>query len=177
MSLVDLYNRAISINGGAASISSPDENSREAALCRTWFTFIRDMVMGAAPWPSLKAYSRLARVGTRADSGWEPGGPAPAFLYSYAEPAEMLRPLHMQSYNRFAWSGRLIHSSEETPILFYLRRESDLSLWDDDLLIAITYALAAQIQIGHFNDGHVASCGLFAVVLSMAKATSIIRLA
>lgn len=147
MSLVSLYNHAISINGAAANIVSPDENSREAALCRTWFTFVRDMVMGAAPWPSLKSYSRLAMVASRSSVEWETGDPAPAFARSFAEPANMLRPRYLQSYNRFEWSNKLIHTDETQPILFFLRREEDISLWDQDLRIAVTYALAAQLSI------------------------------
>jgi len=147
VSLVDLFNRALGANGVSAGIVDPEENSREAALCRQWFPFVRDMVMGAAPWPSLKAYSRLALAKTKAGSAWGTSDPAPSFSYAFAQPLGMIRPRHLQSFGRFEWSGGLIHTSEPAPILFYTQKLEDISLWDQDLNTAITYALAAQIAV------------------------------
>lgn len=145
-SLVDVWNRALSAAGGEDGIADPAENSREAALCRQWYPFVRDMVQGAAPWPSVTTYARLPRLAERDQTAvWVPGDPTPAFRFSFGTPELMLRPYHLQSYARFHYLAKTISTDEEFPILYYLARVSDPALWDHDLEIAITHMLAAYI--------------------------------
>jgi hypothetical protein len=146
MSLVLLFNRALSAAGVDEGITRPDENSREAALCRTWYDIVRDTVMGAAPWPSLRSYARLALVNERDPAmPWVPGQASPANLNLYQPPSDMLRPYHLQSFAPFRYEGGRISTNEAAPILYYLRRVSDTQQWDIDLLLAVTHGLASYV--------------------------------
>lgn len=144
MALAALWNRALSAIGAEDSVSDPTENSREAATCRKWYPFVRDMIQGAAPWPSVTDYARLALVGT-ADDQWSSGDPTPGFIYRFAAPAGLLRPYYLNSFARFAYTRGHISCNEPAPILYYLRREEDLQMWDLDLEIAVTHMLAAYL--------------------------------
>lgn len=146
-SLVDIWNRALSAAGGEDGVADPNENSREAALCRQWYPFVRDMVQGAAPWPSVTSYARLARIAERQpEAPWQPADPTPAFRFSFAVPELLLRPYHLQSYARFQFLRRTISTDEEFPILYFLARVTDPAQWDHDLEIAITHTLAAYVS-------------------------------
>lgn len=148
--LVDIFNLALSACGSQASISDPDENSREAALCRLWYPETRDTIMASAPWPTVRRYARLARLQEREDD-WIAGNPSPEFRFSYAIPTNMLHPYRMDSWQRFdlgsVASGRIISSNEEQPILLYNTRVTDTALWESGLRTAVLYGLAVNLAI------------------------------
>lgn len=148
--LVNIFNLALSACGSQASVSDPDENSREAALCRLWYDQTRDTIMASAPWPSVRRYARLAQLREKGDL-WLAGDPSPQFRFSYAIPSDMLHPYRMESYQRFELSsvasGRIISSNEEQPILLYNIRVNDTALWESGLRTAIIYGLAVNLAI------------------------------
>jgi hypothetical protein len=148
--LVDVFNLALSACGSQASISDPDEQSREAALCRLWYPQTRDTIQASAPWPSVRRFARLARLKERTDL-WLANDPAPEFRFSYSVPSNMLHPYRMHSYERFDLSsvstGRIISSNEEQPILLYNARQDDPALWEAGLRTAMIYGLAVNLAI------------------------------
>jgi hypothetical protein len=148
--LVDVFNLALSACGSQASISDPDEQSREAALCRLWYPQTRDTIQAAAPWPSVRRHARLARLNEQGDL-WQSGDPTPEFRFSYAVPSDMLHPYRMASYERFDLGSvpgrRIISSNEEQPILLYNRRTEDPALWESGLRTAMIYGLAVNLAI------------------------------
>lgn len=145
-SKAELFSLALSACGSDFGVSDPEEQSREAALCRLWYPEVRDQLIAAAPWPSVRAYSRLALLTERDESAlWTPSAPAPHMRFAYSIPADLLHPYYLSTYERFEYLGRRISTNAEQPILFYNRREDDLSKWDQGLKDAIIHALASRI--------------------------------
>jgi len=145
-SLVNVYNLALSACGADTSISSPTERSREADLCQTWYPFIRDLAASGAPWPSVRAYARLALLTERdrADP-WLSSDPAPTWKYGYSKPENLLHPYHLATFDRFDFLQGQIMTDNKEPILHYNRREEDPSKWDHGYFTAVVHLLAARI--------------------------------
>ena len=59
-SVVDICNEAMDLLG-AATITSLDENSKEAKLCNRRFTTVRDQVLRSHPWNSAIRRATLAK--------------------------------------------------------------------------------------------------------------------
>ena len=153
---VSLFNLAIAAMGSrGAKVSSPDEASNEAEECRLWFEPARDQILRAAFWPSAKSYNRLALLDQRDDSiAWIPTNPEPGWQFVYGAPADMLYPRYLTTYERFTTGlaqitgGEVtaIHSSAEQPILVFTKRQTDISLWDAQLYMAIANTLSFYIS-------------------------------
>lgn len=154
MDEVSIYNLALSSIGTKAQVALPNEKSREAEICRLWFGPVRDRVLRAAPWPSTRAWARLALLKERnADASWVNDDPEPGFAYAYAVPNDMLAPRYLAGYTRFSLSSypgnRLaIMSNEPNALLTYTKRQEVVGLWDSGLQMAIVTALAAHIVMG-----------------------------
>lgn len=148
--LVDIYNRALSACGVEIGVTEPEENSREAALCRLWYTTVRNNVLASAPWPSVRKCARLARIATRDPSGiWLPGDPSPKYLYAYAPPSDMLHPYYLDTFGRFDYgivgANRALSCNEPAPLLYYNARMEDTSLWEEGLTLAVIHTLATYL--------------------------------
>lgn len=144
-SLTEVFNLALSACGSRALLTDSEENSREAALCRLWLPKTRDFVLQTAPWPCARAYSRLARTAERDTADWAGSVPTPARHYAYAAPADLLHPIHLQSFGRFEYLSGEIHCDEDAPILFYNRRVEDVGSWDPQFVEALIHTLASRI--------------------------------
>lgn len=147
---VNVYNLALNAVGETANISSPTENSRRAEVCRLWYSLVRDQVLEAAPWPEATTMGRLAQVKARGDDAWETGDPQPGYAYSYALPANCLRPQYLSDYAPFELTAsnenKELHCNSLQPILRYTFRQDDVAFWSNNLLMAIVYGLAAHIS-------------------------------
>lgn len=150
--LVTIWNQALSAAGGRGTVSSLDERSREADLCRLWYPTVRDMVLKAASWPSANKSVRLALLAERADgSEWAIGMPEPSYRFAYALPADMLAPRHLASFGRFTrhlvGATPALMCNEAGAILKYTFRQEEVTLWDAGLEAAMIYTLAATIAL------------------------------
>lgn len=150
---VTIYNMALNAVGTRSNVSIPQETSREAEICRRWFGTVRDQVLRAAPWPSCKAFARLALLKQRDEQiPWDLNDPEPGFLFAYASPSDMLGPRFLVNYERFTLSrypagGMAINCNMPEALLCYTRREENIALWDVQLQMAIVYGLAAYISM------------------------------
>lgn len=149
---VEIFNLALNACGVEIGVTSPDENSREAALCRLWYPQVRDNVLASAPWSSVRKQSRLARLKTRNMSEpWAAGDPTPDYLFAYAVPSDLLRPYHLHRYLRFSFGlvdgTRAISANEPDPILFYNARVTDSSQWESELRLAVIHTLATYLAL------------------------------
>lgn len=146
--LVDIFNMALGACGSSSTISDASERSREAAVCRLWYPLVRDNVQTAAPWPSVKAHQRLARL-SASDVPWTDTGAEPGYDFAYSCPSDMLIPYHLDSFQRFSYgvfgTTRVLSTSDEGPILTYNRRSEDVAMWDHPLIISTVYTLATHI--------------------------------
>lgn len=150
---VDIYNMACASIGADSNIATTDERSVEAEQCTIWYETVRDQVLGAAYWPSVRATARLALLATRDnDDSWVVGDPEPGWNYAYGRPADMLRPRYLTSYARFAQGIRgtntpAIMTDQAEALLIYTKRQTAVNVWDADLALAISFHLAAHIAL------------------------------
>jgi len=154
VSVVEIYNQALSAIGHTGAVSDVAENSREADVCNLWYPLVRDTVMRSAWWPSVRATTSLALLSTRnLDVAWVGGDPAPTFKYAYKAPSDMLSPRYLATYARFDQGigqdgGQDVAAifTDATPALLeYARSGVSEGLWDVGLRMAIVYALAAKL--------------------------------
>lgn len=148
---VTLYNLALGAIGARAHISLPTEQSREAEECNLWFPEIRDLVLSSAPWPEATKMERLALVSTQDDDGlWDQGEPRPDLLNAYSFPSDCLRPRYLSDFSRFTVQSmgaenKSIMTNANSPILIYTFRQNLVSMWSQELQMAIALGLAARI--------------------------------
>ena len=131
---VEVYNLALNAMGARNNVSSPKENSREAEVCRLWYTVVRDQILSAAAWPEATVIVSLALLseasGTQtgatntdlppgapfvngqtldvfdlASVSYTPGGPTPGYGYVYALPNDCIQPQYLLNYDRFKVTG------------------------------------------------------------------------
>ena len=148
-----IYNLALSELGSRTSVADPNEASREAELCKLWYTNTVHMVLRAAPWPCATAYKRLGLLKARSDtSTWATDDPEPPWLYAYGAPNDIIRPRYLTSYERFRLStyssSAAVMCNNADPVLVYTKQELVVSRWDSQLQLAIAYALAGHVAMG-----------------------------
>ena len=152
MDKTGVFNLALDASGSRHTVTAPTEKSREAEICNRWYDPVVDQVLSAAFWPTGRGNERLALQAER-DPGeaWVETDPDPGWLYSYAAPSDMLHPRHMSDYSRFVLgttaNERRILTNTPDAILTYSARQTNVGLWDPELLMAIVYALAAHITL------------------------------
>lgn len=150
---VEIYNMACSSIGAASDIAATDEGSPEAVACNTWYTQVRDQVLGAAYWSSVRATARLAVLAERDnDVDWVSGDPEPGWNYAYARPSDMLRPRYLTTYAQFVLGLRgtntpALMTNQENALLIYTKRQTEVNVWDADLAEAIAFQLGAHVAI------------------------------
>lgn len=150
---LDVFNMAMYHVGTREDIASVDESSREAEVCRLLYDRVRDHVLRAAYWDSAKGQSRLALLAERDDTvAWTAADPEPGFRFAYAVPNDFLYPRFLTTYERFSagiYGGtqRAIFANTEDVILFYTLQQDNVALWDANLFMAMTYALAAYASM------------------------------
>lgn len=149
---VDIYNQALLAIGQGETIAAVDENSRPAVLMTQVYADVRDEVLRAAHWSCATAHARLGLLATRnTAASWAPGDPAPGWAYAFGYPSDMLVPRYMSDYSRFDLglvnATPAIMSNNQTPILTYTMRQTNVGLWDANLVAAISYMLASRVCI------------------------------
>lgn len=159
-SLVELFNLALSAIGTRSIVAAAAENSREAETCNLWFPSIRDTVLKAAPWASARTMVRLALLAERDfDAAWVTGAPEAPWLFAYATPESMLHPQFLENYYPFRLGVRrtmegdlvvnqkVILTDVEEAGLVYTFRNTDLTMWEPDLYLAVAMGLASAIAM------------------------------
>lgn len=150
---VQIFNLALSAVGTRASISHPDEQSREAEICLLWYETVRDSVLRSAPWASARRTARLALKRERDFAEpWQADDPEPPWRFAYAPPANFLFPRYLHGFHRFAMAtdstnSHVIYTDVRDPLLTFTFRQTTIGMWDANLREAIIYALAAHIAM------------------------------
>lgn len=148
-----IYNLALNAVGARNNVSSPTEESREAEVCRLWFTVVRDQILAAAVWPEATDMKYLALLNEADDDGlWEVGEARPGYQFVYSLPTECLRPQYLSNFDRFlvtyyADNKRALNTNTESAILAFTTRLETVSLWSAELQMAIVYGLASHICV------------------------------
>lgn len=149
LSVLQIYNQALSLVGTRASVSSLTERTRECELCNEHYEVVRDQVLRAAPWACARKAARLGLLAEREDGDWTAAQPIPPWLFAYALPSDYLHPRMLTAYARFeiathAGANALLTNTEDA-VLIYTAKETDTSLWDIMLTSAVFLGLAAVI--------------------------------
>ena len=135
-SVVDICNGALN-QLGATTILSLTEDSKNARLCNSRFTQVRDSVFRSHPWNCLQKRQELA-----ADTD----APAWGFSYAYTLPADCLRLRRILDYDsNYKVEGRKILSNTETMKILYVSRVTDPNEYDELLRETLSSSLAADI--------------------------------
>tara|TARA_R100000458_G_scaffold28694_1_gene26169 strand:+ start:146 stop:727 length:582 start_codon:yes stop_codon:yes gene_type:complete len=135
-SVVDICNGALN-QLGASTILSLTEDSKNARLCNSRYTQVRDALFRTHPWNCLQTRLELA---ASTDS------PAWGFTYAYTLPANCLRLLRILDYDsNYKVEGRKILSDASTMKILYIARITDPNEYDELLRETLSAALGADI--------------------------------
>ena len=135
-STVDICNGALN-QLGATTILSLTEDSKNARLCNSRYTQVRDGLFRTHPWNCLQKRVELAADTT---------APAWGFTSAYTLPADCLRLLRILDYDsNYKVEGRKILSNTSTMKILYVARITDANEYDELLRETLSAALSADI--------------------------------
>ena len=147
-SVVDICNGSLN-QLGATTILSLTEDSKNARLCNSRYTQVRDSVFRSHPWNCLQKRVELA-VDTDA--------PAWGFSYAYTLPADCLRLLRILDYDsNYKVEGRKILSNTSSMKILYIGRITDPNEYDESLRETLSAALGADIAFAVTSNNQTAS--------------------
>ena len=146
-SVVDICNGALN-QLGATTILSLTEDSKNARLCNSRFTQVRDALFRTHPWNCLQLRASLAKDAT---------APAWGFSSAFTLPADCLRLLYIIDYDsNHKVEGRKILSNTDTMKILYIGRITDPNEYDELLRETLSASLAADIAYGVTSSNPVA---------------------
>ena len=146
-STVDICNGALN-QLGATTILSLTEDSKNARLCNSRYTQVRDALFRTHPWNCLQARLELAASTTT---------PAWGFAYAYTLPANCLRLLRVLDYDsNYKVEGRKILSNASTMKILYISRITDPNEYDELLRETLSASLGADIAFGVTSNNQTA---------------------
>ena len=135
-SIVGICNGALN-QLGATTILSLTEDSKNARLCNSRFTQVRDALFRTHPWNCLQKRIQIAADST---------APAWGFKFAYTLPADCLRLLRILDYDsNYKVEGRKILSNTETMKILYVSRVTDPNEYDELLRETLSASLSADI--------------------------------
>jgi len=135
-SVVGICNGALN-QLGATTILSLTEDSKNARLCNSRYTQVRDAVFRSHPWNCLQVRLELPQSTTT---------PAWGFKFQFDLPGDCLRLLKILDYDsNYKVEGRAILSNNETMKILYISRIEDPSQYDELLRETLSAALGADI--------------------------------
>ena len=147
-SVVEICNGALN-QLGATTILSLTEDSKNARLCNSRFTQVRDAVFRSHPWNCLQKRVELAADTT---------APAWGFSYAYTLPADCLRLLRILDYDsNYKVEGRKILSNTSSMKILYIGRITDPNEYDESLRETLSAALGADIAFAVTSNNQTAT--------------------
>jgi hypothetical protein len=147
-SVVDICNGALN-QLGATTILSLTEDSKNARLCNSRYTQVRDALFRTHPWNCLQKRIQIAADTT---------APAWGFSYAYTLPADCLRLLRILDYDsNYKVEGRKILSNTSSMKILYIGRITDPNEYDESLRETLSAALGADIAFAVTSNNQTAS--------------------
>ena len=135
-STVDICNGALN-QLGATTILSLTEDSKNARLCNSRFTQVRDAVFRSHPWNCLQKRVQLAS---------STNTPAWGYKFQFDLPGDCLRLLRILDFDsNYQVEGRSILSNNETMKILYISRVEDPNQYDELLRETLSAALGSDI--------------------------------
>jgi len=147
-SVVDICNGALN-QLGATTILSLTEDSKNARLCNSRYTQVRDALFRSHPWNCLQKRVQIAADTT---------APAWGFSFAYTLPADCLRLLKILDYDsNYKVEGRKILSNTSSMKILYVARVTDPNEYDELLRETLSASLGADIAFGVTSNNQTAS--------------------
>ncbi len=147
-STVDICNGALN-QLGATTILSLTEDSKNARLCNSRYTQVRDALFRSHPWNCLQKRVQIAADAT---------APAWGFTYAYTLPADCLRLLKILDYDsNYKVEGRKILSNTSSMKILYVARVTDPNEYDELLRETLSASLGADIAFGVTSNNQTAT--------------------
>ena len=138
-SVVDICNGALN-QLGATTILSLTEDSKNARLCNSRYTQVRDALFRTHPWNCLQKRIELAADTT---------APAWGFTNAFTLPSDCLRLLRILDYDsNYKVEGRKILSNSSGMKILYVARVTDPNEYDELLRETLSASLGADIAFG-----------------------------
>ena len=135
-STVDICNGALN-QLGATTILSLTEDSKNARLCNSRYTQVRDAVFRSHPWNCLQKRVELAQSTTTPPWGYK---------FKFDLPGDCLRLLRILDFDsNYQVEGRSILSNNSSMKILYISRVTDPNQYDENLRETLSAALAADI--------------------------------
>lgn len=136
---------------GSERISSIDEDSKRARLCKDRISILRNEVLEAHPWKFARKRVELASTG-EPDYGWD---------FSFDLPNDYIQmvidPEERDTLDDYIIEGRKILANEETAKIIYIFEETNYSRWSHQAAEALAWRLAADIAYAISQSKEVAS--------------------
>ena len=146
-SVVDICNGALN-QLGATTILSLTEDSKNARLCNSRYTQIRDALFRTHPWNCLQKRIQLAADTT---------GPVWGFKYAYTLPSDCLRLLRILDYDsNYKVEGRKVLTNTSTMKILYIGRVTDPNEYDELLRETLSSSLGADIAFAVTSNNQTA---------------------
>ena len=134
---------------GATTILSLSEDSKNARLCNSRYTQVRDALFRSHPWNCLQKRIQIAADTT---------APAWGFSFAYTLPADCLRLLKILDYDsNYKVEGRKILSNTSSMKILYVARVTDPNEYDELLRETLSASLGADIAFGVTSNNQTAS--------------------
>ena len=147
-SIVGICNGALN-QLGATTILSLSEDSKNARLCNSRYTQVRDALFRSHPWNCLQKRVQIAADAT---------APAWGFKNAYTLPADCLRLLKILDYDsNYKVEGRKILSNTSSMKILYVARVIDPNEYDELLRETLSASLGADIAFGVTSNNQTAS--------------------
>ena len=147
-SVVDICNGALN-QLGATTILSLTEDSKNARLCNSRYTQVRDALFRSHPWNCLQKRVQIAADAT---------APAWGFKNAYTLPADCLRLLKILDYDsNYKVEGRKILSNTSSMKILYVSRVTDPNEYDELLRETLSASLGADIAFGVTSNNQTAT--------------------
>jgi len=149
---LEIYNLALNAIGARNNVLLTTEATREAQVCKLWYSPVRDQVLSAAVWPEATKLASLTLLDERDfDDDWVSTNARPGYTYAYDMPSDLLHPQYLSDFSRFLiteypGSKVALVTNTESAILAYTSRLVTMSLWSASLQMAVVYALASHIS-------------------------------
>jgi hypothetical protein len=135
-STVDICNGALN-QLGATTILSLTEDSKNARLCNSRYTQVRDAVFRSHPWNCLQVRVELASSTTT---------PAWGYKFKFDLPGDCLRLLRILDFDsNYQVEGKAILSNNSSMKILYISRVEDPNQYDELLRETLSAALGSDI--------------------------------
>lgn len=143
VSEIDICNSALlRINGN--QITSFDQDTKEGRACKVLYTQIRDLELYDHAWKFALARSSLVK---------NTATPAFEYAYSYAAPADMLRPVSLYNHSG-AWAqiGEDIETNSDSAKLVYIKKVTNTGEFTPGFVECLILRLASALERALFGS-------------------------